>query len=118
MDIKELVAEYGVQNLRFFIPMHPHEMAGIIPGIAFKSSNSPEDMVECHIFEDRYKVAEGYKVSLAACGGENLMRYGREHFYQSDFNALLRDSTVHHKDRYRVYVIDIDGYTRIPIRWR
>ena len=116
MDIKELVAEYGIRNLRFFIPMHPIEMAGIIPGIAFKSSNSPEVMVECAIDESRYPIAEGYKITLVGLG-ENRIRYGKEHFYQSDFTSMLRDSTLRGDDRYRVYVIDGDGYTRISVTW-
>lgn len=106
MTLVELAMEYGVANLRFFVPMSKLEYAGIIPGIAFRSSNSPRDMVECVVDEDRYKVLDNYKITLKAVKPE----YGKDHFYQSDLEAILRSNPATHK----VFVLTIDGYTQIP----
>jgi hypothetical protein len=105
MNIVELATEYGIKNLRFFIPMRPLEMMGIIPGIAFKTSNSTPEIVECEIDESRYVVADGYKITLASID----KRFGREHFYISDFESLMK----HHPDEYKVYALTIDGYTKL-----
>lgn len=100
--IKELVAEYGAKNLRFFIPMRPLEYVGLIPGIAIKSSNTPEQLVECELNEDRYSIADNYKLTLRAIN----MAFGQEHFYITDFESLM----ARNPERYKVYAITIDGY--------
>lgn len=105
MDIKALAEEYGVKNLRIFIEMHPLEWAGFIPGIAFKSSNSPTQMVECVIDESRYTVDDNYKIQCRALDES----YGYETYYQSDFNSLVVDCP----DKFKVYVLTIDGYTQL-----
>jgi len=105
MGIAELAKEYGVRNLRIFAPMSRLQYIGLIPGIAFRTSDQPEVETECFISEDRYKVDENYKVTLQAMKPE----YGSHHFYQSDFDTIVRDS----EDRYRIYVLTIDGYQRI-----
>lgn len=109
INIVSLVETYGVKNLRFYIPMRPLEMMGIIPGIALKSSNTQEEMKECEIDESRYKVANNYKITLAAIENPyDSQVFGREHFYISDLEGIIeRDS------RYRVFLLDSDGYSRI-----
>lgn len=104
MGVVELAQEYGVNNLRFFIPLSRLEHAGIIPGIAFRSHSAPQDTVECVIDESRYRVSEDYKITLRACDPA----YGREHYYISDLNSILRE-----REEFRVYVINIDGYSRL-----
>jgi len=104
MGIAELAKEYGVRNLRIFAPMSKLQYAGIIPGIAFRVGGNPEEDTECVINESRYKVEEGYKVTLRALKPE----YGQDHFYQSDFDTMCDG-----KERYRIYVLNIDGYQRI-----
>lgn len=105
MSLADVIQEYGVKNLYFVIPMRPLEMIGLIPGIAIKSSGTPEEQVGCVIDEHRYKVADNYKVSLRA---ENPI-YGVEHFYQCDLRSLLMRSP----DLFRMYVLTSDGYERI-----
>lgn len=106
MGVVELAQEYGVNNLRFFIPLSRLELVGIIPGIAFRNLNSPQDIVECVIDESRYPVSEDYKITLRACNPA----YGQEHYYISDLNSILRE-----REEFRVYVVNIDGYSRISI---
>jgi hypothetical protein len=105
MNLQQLVAEYGAANLRFFIPMSRLQYAGIIPGLAFRTSGQPEVAVECVVDESRYTVADGYKITLRALDP----MYGQEHYYQIDLQGLLR----HNPDTHRVYVLNIDGYQHL-----
>jgi len=105
MDVAVLANEYGAKNLRFFIPMSKLEMAGIIPGIAFRNSNSPREVVECTVDEFRYKVLDGYKITLRAVNPA----YGTQHFYISDLDTIMETNPGTH----RVYVLTIDGYQRL-----
>jgi hypothetical protein len=111
-DIVALAKEYGVTNLRFRIPMRPLEMAGIIPGIAFKSSNTPSLPTLCKINEDRYLVANDYKITLEhdveyAAEGDNYC--GKEHFYVSDLESLISRAP----EEYEIFVITIDGFQKL-----
>lgn len=71
------------KNAHYFVLMHPLEGFGFF---AFTSSSTREKWVECKIVEDRYKVDDGYKVTLKSIEDG----YGWEHFYQSDFKSMLR----------------------------
>ncbi len=108
MDIKELVAEYGAINLRFFIPMSPLMTFDLLPGWAFRNHSDDRVPVECVISEDRYTVADGYKIQLVA----KDRAYGSESYYQSDLAALLRE-----RNGYRVYVLTVDGYHAIDMNY-
>lgn len=99
--IKSLVEKYGVKNLRVFLPMSPLEFAGFIPGIAFKSSSTPKQIVECEIIESRYKVSNNHKVEFKAVDPI----FGKESWYIMDFDKVLED----HSD-VRVYQLNSDGY--------
>jgi len=105
MNLVQLAEEYGVRNLRFFIPLSKLQYAGFLPGIAFRTSGQPESMQECVIDESHYKVADGYKIKLRALD----IVFGGETYYQSDLESILRTR----KD-FRVFVLTIDGYTMIP----
>lgn len=102
-SIVDVVQEYGVKNVVVILPMSPLQYVGFIPGIALKSSNDELQLVTAFIEEDRYKVEDDYKITLAA----NDARYGREHFYICDLNNLIRNSG------YRVCVLNEDGYTEV-----
>lgn len=104
MTLSELVEEYGVANLRVFMPMSRLQYAGLIPGVAFRCGDSPMERVECRIDESRYQVRDRYKITLAGPA-----EFGREHYYQSDLETILRENP----DTHQVYVVSIDGYQRI-----
>lgn len=109
-DLIAIANEYGVKNLRFFIPMRPLEMMGIIPGIAFKSSGTPEEIVECEIDESRYEVADNYKITLKAIEDPETATklFGKEHYYISDLESLIERD-----ERFRIFVLTIDGYKQL-----
>lgn len=111
MGLIDLVQEYGVKNLVFYIPMRPLEFAGFIPGIAFKTSTSEEVVVPTRIDESRYKIADRYKITLLA----DDPAYGREHFYILDLQLLFRNSRCANDHRYRCFVETIDGLTEVVI---
>jgi len=109
-SIVGLVKTYGVKNICFQIPMSKLELAGIIPGIAFKSSDSPMEPTLCTISEDRFDVKDHYKITLVAVNPI----FGKEHFYQMDLESLLKD----HSDEYKVFYLSIaedggDYFTQI-----
>ena len=110
-NLVDLVSEYGVKNLVFYVPMRPISYAGLIPGIAFKTSNSEECVVECRIDETRYKVSDNYKVTLK-CIDE---RFGKEHYYISDLEQLFDSSRENDDGRFRCFVEHIDGYTELVL---
>lgn len=89
--LEELAAEYGVANLRFFIPMQRIEGLGLLGlPIGIVSSNTPEVRTECVIDERRYKVEEGYKIELRAVNDQDPDDYyGSKTYYQSDFESLM-----------------------------
>jgi hypothetical protein len=99
--IEQIVKEFGVKNIRFFIPMRRIER---IAGIGFTSSTTSTEIVECVINEDQYKVADEYKITLQGPAG-----FGKEHFYLMDLNSILRD----YPDDHTVYYITIDGYVKL-----
>lgn len=107
MKLTALVEEYGVKNIRFFMPMSKLQFGGLIPGIAFRVGGDPQDIVECAIDESRYKVDEGYKITLAALDES----YGKDHFYQSDLEQILRSNP----ETSKVCVLTIDGYQQIQM---
>ena len=87
------------KNKHYYIQMRPINIVPMI-GWAYTSSSDPEKWVECEIVEDRYKVKDGYKVTLQSIEEG----YGREHFYQTDFESLLKSGYVLVKEREEQHV--------------
>ena len=104
MSLADVIQEYGVKNVRFVIPMRRLQLVGLIPGIAIKSSDTPEEQVLCAIDEYRYRIVDNYKISLRA----EDPSFGVEHFYLCDLRLLLTRSP----DTFRMYVLTSDGYSR------
>lgn len=114
MNIKKLVEEYGVNNIRIFMPMQRIQGVPAL-GIGFTSSNDPYETVECRIDERRYKVQDGYKVTFYADNDDDPHNYyGSKSFYQRDFDSIVKRSDA---GEYRFYVlVDEDNkYERIRI---
>lgn len=78
----------GIENTRFFVPMHPLE--GIRGLVTFTSSSTPEILVECRIDETRYKVKEGYKITLRAINPA----FGQDHYYTCDLLSLIKSGHI------------------------
>ena len=111
--IENLAKEYGVNNLRFFIPCRPMIVLPFL-GIGMTSTSDPEYRTECVIDERRYKAADGYKVEFRPVNPEkDGMAFGYEKFYQSDFASLA----AKYPDEYSIYVLvdEDDKYEKIRI---
>lgn len=78
-------------------------------GWTYTTSSDSEKWVECEIVEDRYKVEDGYKVTLQSI--EN--GYGREHFYQTDFESLIKSGLILEKERKSQHVELVKWYEPI-----
>ena len=82
------------KSKHYFVKMQPINIMSFI-GWAYTSSLDNEKWVECEIVEDRYKVETGYKVTLQPINPG----YGREHYYQTDFDSLLKEGCILVKER-------------------
>lgn len=67
------------KTCHYFALMNPFCFRG------FLVDGSKYDWVECEIVEDRYKVSDGYKVTLKPLDSN----YASRHFYQNDFVSLV-----------------------------
>ena len=84
--IQDLFAKHG-KNLRFLVPMLP---VRTVLFISYTTSSDKHQDVLCEVVEDRYKVDEGYKISLSSM----YEGFGRKDFYQSDLGSLIKMGTV------------------------
>ena len=77
------------KDKHYWIRLNPLEIYfGII---ALRDGNPDKAMwVECEVDESRYKIDEGYKVTLKALDE----RYGSRSFYQMDFESMLKDGSA------------------------
>ena len=86
--VKENILDKGIENVRFFAQMEKIE--AILPwGMAMTSANNTT-WVECKIDESRYKVEEGYKLTLVSLN----KYYTYNHYYQSDFESLVKEGCI------------------------
>lgn len=111
-SLQDVCKEYGVKNVRVLVPMRPLVLKGAIPGIAFRSSNHAGEVTECVIHEGRYTVTEGYKVELRAL---DYSRYGKETYYQSDLDSMIRSAADREDPDYRIFVLTIDGAQEVTL---
>lgn len=96
--IQENIIDKGIENVRFFAQMGQIEM--ILPwGMACVSGNK-ETWVECKIDERRYKIADGYKLTLKALDE----RFTYQHYYQSDFEGLIKSGHIIVKDNNNIHI--------------
>lgn len=112
INLVALAKEFGVANIRIRIPMRPVEMAGIIPGMAFKSSRTAPVPTICKINEARYTVSDGYKITLehdTECPDNGKLHCGCDHFYICDLESLIDRAP----EDFQVFTVSIDGFHRV-----
>ena len=88
MDLK-----YG---MKVMFPCHPLEFAGLIPGIAFTSSTSPEVMVEMEVtkYWEKDTDPNSYKVTLIPVNEANKLAFSKEKVYSCDLKLLIKEGRV------------------------
>jgi hypothetical protein len=102
-DIQEVVATYGIKNIRVF-------GEGTVTASKFPYVSIPHQMVEYCLVEHKYALRENYKLTLRPTKNTAMCSEGiqnTENLYIGDFNSLVKDGI------YRVYVLDADGYTLV-----
>ena len=97
LDIVRICKEYGAANVRVYMGETVLQYAGMIPGIAFKTSSSPKiDGVGFMIDEAQYKVEDDYKIELkpvfVPSDKYDIRLISSERFYISDFQQLAASS--------------------------
>jgi hypothetical protein len=89
----------------------------ILPWGWAMTSHGNETWCECEIVEDRYKLSDGYKVTLKPLS----QGFGWEHYYQSDFESSLRSGHIIEKTRDNQHVEYVEWYEMItptvPVRY-
>ena len=78
----------GIENFRCFAQLAPIDMHTPF-GFCIVGDNYT--WVECKINESRYRVEDGYKISLEPIDREH---FTWEHYYQSDFMSLIKSGCI------------------------
>jgi hypothetical protein len=105
--IKENIIDKGVENVRFWTKMHMTHYFPLL-GLVY-TTNDQEYWVECKVIEDRYPLEKGYKLTLQPLDE----RFSKEHFYQSDFESLVRDGWIVPKKSNKDHVEKVSNYEYI-----
>jgi len=93
VQLSSILMEYP--QARFFIDALPRHKYG---PISYTSSSDEAKVMEAKIVEDRYKVGNGYKITLKPID----KKYATSDFYQMDFISLCREQP-------KFYYVTVDG---------
>lgn len=95
---------YGInKKAHYFALMNPIDDLGLF------ADASEYGWIECEIVEDRYKVDEGYKVTLKPLDSN----YASQHFYQNDFISLMKSGYIVEKTNDALHIEHDEFY--IPL---
>ena len=83
MDLK------NIKNIDDIIVMFPCRPLRKILFITYTSSQDAEILLPCTISEERYKISEGYKLTLVPI----YSGFQKHDIYQCDLESLLKDNT-------------------------
>ena len=98
-------SKYIDKNAHYFIltrPMDYFPIFGMYFGKTY-GAGYPEVWAEFEVVEERYKIDDGYKVELKAVDPV----YGRESYYQSDFDGLIDAGLIVKKTSDRQHVEEV-----------
>lgn len=89
-------------GMKVMFPCHPLEFAGLIPGLAFTSSTSPEVMVEMEVtkYWENDTDPNSYKVILVPVNETDKFAFGKQKLYSTDLKVLIERGTVTVKGGY------------------
>ena len=94
------------KDIHYFCMMRPIQS---LFGISFTSSSDELEWFECYVDEERYKVADNYKITLRAVDGRAY-----EHYYQSDFLQLMWEGFIVPKTSDDIHVEYVSFNEPIP----
>ena len=85
--VKDVVKQYGVENVFFISKVLPLRRVMFLSYTS--SSDEPINML-CKIDETRYKVSDGYKITLKPMHEG----FATEHYYQSDLESIIKQGKI------------------------
>lgn len=86
--------DYGIDKTAHYF-MEVMRKGPVFPGLPFCLCDVDDtDWVECEIVEDRYRVDEGYKVTLRPID----TNFAHRDFYQDDFISLMESGHIVKKE--------------------
>lgn len=85
--IVELAELVGVKNLRFTLKELPLQTVGFI---SFTSSDDQEVEAEFEVSEERYRVADNYKIGFKPTVTDDGVALAPSAYYISDLESLIR----------------------------
>jgi hypothetical protein len=88
MDLKKTLQGKNLEDVLFMVEMLPIRSALFIK---YRSSTDKPVLVPCKISEKKYRLSEGYKITLECLYKE---QFGSEHFYISDLEGNIRSGSV------------------------
>lgn len=87
MRLTEQILQAGADNCLFLVPMYPLQT---VMGISFTSSNDEPVLVPAVICEERYKVKDGYKITLKPL----VEGFATEHYYALDLSGAIKSGYI------------------------
>lgn len=86
MNIQEIIKKYGVENV--FVEIKSKKLHRCL-FLTYTTSDEAKSKI-CHINEDRYKISEDYKITLAP----DDKNFAKHHYYISDLNSIIDSGHV------------------------
>lgn len=87
MNIKRKIEEAGLENCLFIVPSRA--LRNVL-GVTYTSSSDATHDIPCTIKEDRYKVADGYKIELAPI----YEGFEKHTFYLTDLASFVEAGKI------------------------
>lgn len=94
------------KDIHYFCQM---EAFSVITPFGFGITSGKTSWVECEISEHKYKLSDGYKVSLKPLDN----RFAGRDFYISDFKSLLKEGLILEKTRDNQHVEFITWFEKL-----
>ena len=91
MKTKELIEKYGIENILVIIDIRPTRN---MIGISYTLSSDTSVPIPCKFIENRYEIKDNYKFTVQPIDPYSES-YGKRHFYQSDFDLLVRNKQAY-----------------------
>jgi hypothetical protein len=87
IELRKFILDKGIENIICRVPMRP--LQKLLCFTLTHSSTKPVT-VDCVIDETRYKIKDGYKITVRALDES----FGSEDFYLMDFARIVKDGII------------------------
>ena len=87
MKLQNSIPDFDSEHVEDYLILFPFRPLRTMLFISYKSSSDEPVLLPAEINQDRYKLEDGYKVSLKC----TVPGYGTEHVYQSDLYIMFKN---------------------------